>query len=768
MTFTEAYHQSNRLIEGTFSVFPISILELTHMPRLEKALPEHLKPFQFHGLPISYREGSKDVYTDCIFCDTEGKFGIKVDTGQYKCNRTPTESGNGRVFIRNLYTLSDGSTTPDDYAQLAYDRGLLYPETVIAFGLARSAIDGTWLLPGYSPDKAIDNIYRYVKGGGRSLWMPTPGFGHKLFGLSTYDPNKKIVHLCEGLWDAMCLWEMLRYSKVEEGVIHETASVEHNLLADSNVIAIPAAEVFFETWGSLFADKIVFLWAQNDHERIHERTGDVIPPASYHGIQRISSMLLSSDNPPLEMHYLNWGEKGFNSDLPHGYDIRDLIRSKGETIRERVEGLQEAFEKMLPVPKEWLVNGGKKSPSRVKTEVPIIPCSKWSMLVNSWKKAMKWIDGLDVCLSVVLSSIASTRSVGDQLWIKVISPASTGKSIISEALAANKKWVVAKSTIRGFHSGFGLGNVDNSLIAEAADKTLVVKDGDTLIQSPNLGQILSEGRDIYDTTSRTHYRTGKGRDYEGKRMTWILCGTASLRSIDSSELGERFLDCVIMDGIDEDLEDEILWRVANRTDRNMSFETTADVRSQLDPAMLEAYGLTSGYIDYLRNNATDLLSQVEASEDALKMLTRLGKFVACMRARPSKYQDEKAEREFAARLVSQLTRLAKCLAVVLNRTSLDEEVMRRVKKVAFDTARGTTLNISHELYRHQNNGGMSVDGLATITHSTAPETRKLLKFLREIGVTDLPPVELIEGTKTRPTWYLTGRFKKLYEVVHAM
>jgi len=54
----------------------------------------------------------------------------------------------------------------------------------------------------------------------------------------------------------------------------------------------------------------------------------------------------------------------------------------------------------------------------------------------------------------------------------------------------------------------------------------------------------------------------------------------------------------------------------------------------------------------------------------------LGKFVSYMRARPSDRQDELAEREFAARLVSQFARLAAFLCVVMNRTSVDDEVMR--------------------------------------------------------------------------------------------
>ena len=147
-------------------------------------------------------------------------------------------------------------------------------------------------------------------------------------------------------------------------------------------------------------------------------------------------------------------------------------------------------------------------------------------------------------------------------------------------------------------------------------------------------------RSLYDCTTRSHYKNKMGKDYVGVRMTWILCGTSSLRSIDSSELGERFVDCVVMEGIDDDLEDEILWRVANRADRNMAVLANGDVTTNYEPELALAMGLTGGYVDWLRENASQLLAQVQMNETHLRLCTRLGKFVAYMRARPSKQQDE--------------------------------------------------------------------------------------------------------------------------------
>lgn len=436
----------------------------------------------------------------------------------------------------------------------------------------------------------------------------------------------------------------------------------------------------------------------------------------------------------------------------------------------RIVKLGELLGRLKPVPEDWLDENRaskRKGGGTSGGELVPIPCESWDVVVSAWRKALKWIDGLDCALSVMLASVTSTRAVGDQLWVKIQSPASTGKSDLCEALAVNARYVLAKSTIRGFHSGWresrgdgGEDEEDTSLIAQIRNKTLVTKDGDTLLQSPNLPQILSEGRDLYDSVSRSHYRNNMGKDYKGVRFTWILAGTSSLKQIDQSELGERFLDCVIMDKIDDDLEDEILWRVVNRSERNLSLEADdKNPESQYDPEKLEAMCLTAGYIDYLRLNATELLSGVFSSEQAMRLCTRYGKFVAFMRARPSKKQDEQSEREMAARLVSQHHRLAKCLAVVLNRKELDEEVMRRTRKVALDTARGPVFNLTTYLYKKAE--GVESSGIEFQTGMATDKAKQLITFLRRIEV-----IEPLKTGRAGPTkWILTAKLRKLYAEV---
>jgi hypothetical protein len=422
---------------------------------------------------------------------------------------------------------------------------------------------------------------------------------------------------------------------------------------------------------------------------------------------------------------------------------------------------------IVPVPKEWLGESSKDKPKGVDGLTPIF-CDNYKTLENSWKKALKWTDGLGHGLGFMLAVVTSTKSVGTQLWGKVFANAGGGKTTLAEAISVARDYIYPKDSITGLFSGYqidGAGAQDFSMINQINGKTLIIKDADTIIQNPALPQIISQFRALYDRSIRTQFKNKMSRDYEGISTTVLFCGTSSMRQLDSSELGERFLDCVLMEGIDEDLEDEINWRVINRADRNLAMEANGKPENRQDPEMTLAMQLTGGYVTYLRLNAQDLLSQVDGSDDAKQFVMRCGKFVAYMRARPSSTQDEVAEREFSARLVEQHWRLAKCLAVVLNRKEVDKEVLKRVKRVAMDTSRGHTLEIARHLYKSRE-AGIELGAVALRTNVSDDKTRNLLKFMRQIGMAEIHVPANKVGTRNATKRYrLTEKFRKLYHDV---
>lgn len=737
------------------------------MPKPTRQLPDKLRPYAFHGIDFSgWREGEREAIVDCPFCGRDGKFSVNVATGMARCLTGCITGGdkgglNTILFIRELHRASEEATRPEQYKELAAQRGLEYPETLIAWGVCCSIITREWLVPGYNVDGKLTQLYRYCRAGnnGKATLLATPTLSHGLFGRNLYDPSCVEVNLAEGPWDGMRFWEKLRTTKVgENGEWVESSSPQSSLLAGSSVLATPGCNTFNESWSTLFADRTTNILFDNDYPREHPTSGKVIEPAGFAGARRAVRLLSGSAKPPATINWLAWGVQGYDAGLPDGYDVRDALAS--DTLESLIERIEE-------VPHEWL-NGASNGNGKASGGGAIEPeyCDNYRTLIQAWRKAMKWTDGLDHALSAMLSSIASVQCPGDQLWIKVISPAATGKSILCEAMSVNKKYVLAKSKIKGFHSGFKSveeRGKDTSLLTQLNNKTLVLKDGDTLLQMPNLGEILSEGRDIYDRVSRSHYRNEQGRDYDNVNMTWILCGTNSLRSIDQSELGERFLDIVIMDQIDDELEDEILMRVAHREERNLSLESDDGV--VIDPDMRLAMQLTGGYINYLKANISKRLEEVTFPDSAKRRITRLAKFVAFMRARPSRKQEETAEREFATRLVSQHIRLAKCLAVVLNRKSVDVEVMARVDKVSKDTARGKVLELAKYLFRYRYIGAKT----QAIDHEINLEPAKikaLLRFLKQIGVLRLIETEGAPGIRVPKNWALTEPVARLYEEVY--
>lgn len=716
------------------------------MSKTTVAIPKTLKPYRFHGLPIEYEEGKDNVYTICPFCGGKKKFSIHVETGKWRClvcnegneNGDVIRGGNVYTFLRKLHEFSMESTDKASYEELRKHRKLLYTKTLRKWGVCRSIINHEWLVPGYNVEGKLCQLYKYTYNPTEEKWLllATTTLEQQLFGVQHYDAGKQACYVYEGPWDAMAAWEVFSESRFSLDKLVVSGNPKATVLTEANIIAVPGAMTFFEQWAPLFQDKEVTLCYDSDHPRVNRATGKVTPSTGYEAMKRVTQLLAASETPPKQIGYLKWGENGFDPTLPSGYDVRDRLE-RGKDTKGRIHQMNTLIRNIFSIPEDWVQGRSRDEIIKGGTDLELLPCHKWTDLVKVWEKTMEFTEGLNRGLSVCLACVLSTKAIGQQLWIKLIGPPSSGKTTIVEALATSKKYVLARSSIRGFHSGFrsdknGGGSDDNSLIVQLLDKTLVTKDGDTLLQSPNFQLILAEARDLYDGSASASYRTGKNNVYEGLRITWILCGTSALRKIDRSELGERFLDCIVMHTIDDELEDSVLWSVVNKAHRSMSFESNGEVKNQRHPARVKAMQMTGGYVEYLRANANQLLKKVKFSPEKLKECALLAKFVSYLRARPSKTQNEDVSREFSPRLAEQLVRLAQCLAVVLNKKEVDDDVMRRTALCACDTARGQSLQIVKRLFDEDK--PRSDRAIALDISETDADTKKLLVFLRRIGV----------------------------------
>lgn len=747
------------------------------MPKVGNDTPAALKTFQTHGVDIDHVEGDTQAKGTCPFCGAE-KFFINTSNGLWDC-KVCGQSGNPITFIREVYKLA--RQTRPDYSELLASRKLLDPSTLWEWGVVRSPFTNEWLVPGYDELGKLCNLYRYVRIGNngrpKMALLAAPGLSHGIhMPAAGLDAGKPDLVICEGPWDAMALWEVMKCAKhTDDGSLAMTGSGASSMLARVNIIASPGCAVFNDTWNKLAAGKTVYLAYDNDHPRTHPQTQARIEPAGWAGMKRVANVLATAAEPPSAVHCLHWGpgESDHDPTLPSGYDVRDWLTTM-PTIQGRINRLEELWRKVQVIPEDWV--GGRSAESAAKGELTLrtVPCEDWATVQQAWKLAFKWTDGLDRGLACCLAVVLSTETIGEQLWIKLMGPPSSGKTTMVEAIAVAKQYTYSKSTLRGIHSGYKAdkeGSEDFSLIPKIKNKTFIIKDGDTLLQAPNRDQILSELRDFFDGVSRTHYRHGVARDYEGIRATIILCGTGGLRALDASELGARFIDVVIMHGIDTDLEREINRRVAMRALRNVSVIANGDPTTRQDPAMTRAKQLTGGYVEYLRRNAQQLLSKVKISEAQLEQVIGMGEFVAYLRARPSKKQDEVVEREFSSRLVEQFVRLTTCLAAATGAFDLAangsdaQQVIRRIAQCALDTAQGRTMEIVELMYR-EGDRGVLPESMAMWTHTTPKEAEKFMRFLRRIKAVETFTPPKAHGVMRR--WRLTPRLRDLYEEVFTL
>lgn len=737
--------------------------------------PEPLKPYKSLGLTISHRKGAKDATSDCPFCGRENKFNINVENSKFGCV-VCSESGNQYVFIRRIYEASLANTKLEDYRLLREQKHLLSEEVLKDWGVCKSIINGKWLCPGYNEKGTINQLYQYSYNGERWAWFPTGGLaGHSLMGMGKFDPKKPVIGLCEGLWDGAALYEILGLTKSTEEGYRPTGSYEASLLADKNILSFPAAKVFKESWLPLFSGAIVVLLAQNDHPKLNEKTGTYSSPASYSGMERIAKLLMGYKDPPAEIRLLHWGEKGYNPDLKSGYDLRDELTSTGTDLESRIMSLEGLERRIGGLPEEWILgaiksttegngNSEGKEHNRLKAKV----CKDYKTLVTAWRKAMRWRESMDIVLSVMLAVAASTVQVGEQLFLQVISSAGGGKTKFCDAMLVSNN-CYALEHLTGFHSGWkGTDGEDYSAINRMNRKTLITPEGDVIMSSPNFNQIMSEQRRIFDGTSGATFKnSNEDNRYTGLRTPWIMAGTPAMMYTEQSHLGDRFLK-ITLDDPDDDEKRDIIRRCGHAAISAVMQTSNGEADKQMDPKFALAFQLTGGYIDYLRDNIESLLPQLKINADQLvEYCALLGEFTADMRARPdpeSHRKDNKSCKEIPTRLTQQFVRLACCLTVVMNKPYPDDEVLKRVRKVALDTGRGIVFSIISLMRKYELEGvdGMEVLTIHRNTSKTEAQIRHLLRFMRDIGLVRYAEPSKINGVSQKPRWFLTDRMRELY------
>lgn len=748
------------------------------MPKPKVQTPSGIRPYKFHGVDLKYKDGDTHATADCPSCGKEGKFSVDVVEGTWRCFVCSfgSEKGGGNIytFLRWLWTESDKRTNGQTKV-FAKDRKLVFPETLTHWGACVSVLTGEWLVPGHGPDKKLNNLYRYTRDydrPGKMKLLGTPDLPTQLFGVTGWDESKPEVYLCEGPWDGMALWEALRSTKDLDGKLEFTGNPDKSLWAVSNVLAIPGCGSVGEPlkkYAQLLSGKRVLLMFDSDHPRDHD--GRAIDPPGFAAMRRAARVFTEGRDKPESIFYLDWGPDGYDPDRPSGTDVRDVLSARGEGMSARVESVRELIGMAAPVPDEWIPGRSPETARAGKTEIQTKDCRDWKTLVTAWKKAMRWRLSLDDVLSVALAVATSTLQRGDQLFLQMIGDAGSGKTRFCDGMLTSTKYCYPLEHLTGFHSGWkDNSGEDYSLLSRVNGKCMITPEGDVLMSAPNFVQIMSQQRRIFDGTSGASYKNRKeDLRYTNLRTPWIMAGTPALMDTDQSRLGDRFLRVILTPPTASD-RSEILRHVGYSALRSVR-QTSVDSEDggTVDAGMLEAYRLTGGYVDYLRENIDRILDVQKFDEDALVgRCSDLAEITSFLRARPNSdpKKDDNDTTELPTRLQSQFIRLSCCLAAVLNLSVDDPEVSRRVKKVATDTGQGPTRVILAQLYPEGREGITPPVVAAHIAQETA-KVSNYLRFLERIKAVEHYDRKISpRHSRTERRYRLTERTEHLYREVY--
>lgn len=413
--------------------------------------------------------------------------------------------------------------------------------------------------------------------------------------------------------------------------------------------------------------------------------------------------------------------------------------------------------RLSPVPTEWLENANGKPPEPTTPAVEPLPCTSYQELVEAWDDrpdkpgALYWNKTIDTAFSAMLAVIVSTPLKGAQVWLRVLGPPGSAKSSLCDAICACKDHVFMMSMLTGLHSGQG----GNDIFQMIDGMTVVINEGDMLVNAPNRDATLAQIRDSWGGTVNAHYRNGVKYSRAAMRTTYIIAGTNTLRKLNRSAAGDRFLDVVIHEkkdrGAVDPLEHKMLNRVAEmelecyRQDEGKGLVQDSEEKEV-------ALRKTVGFVQYLRAEGPKLVSKVKVPPTLSKDCVQLAQLVALMRARPDdKTEVEETEVELATRLTRQFIRTAVCLSVVMG-TEINEDIMRRTATLAHHTSRGPTYAICNALFDNM----LDATGLAARLGYSADKTRHYLSVLLAVGA--------VRADKSTAASGATGRNKSVYRL----
>ena len=677
----------------------------------EKDTESKIKAFECHGF-IPKGESSGNVYGDCVFCQGTNKMYINKQNYLWDCKKCGLK-GNLSVFLNNVSMLNAKSMTAISINKLCTDRNL--PDEAFE-NMQLGKFGNYYTFPIRNEKGAVVDVRRYRIG---KRILGTNCCSTYLFGAEKVvdTPPHVPVYICEGEWDTIALNWLLKKNEVE-----------------GLAVGVPGAGVFKNEWVKFFEGRDVIVCYDNDE-------------AGEKGELVVAKKIGTLVNTIRFVH--------FPSSHKVGYDVRDHVGEVGYKGGKPKGCLKQLL-------------GFVKSEPRIQDPTVVVvekehydmEPKRYVTIKDVFEEFNKYLylksnDPIEVCLAVVLS----TEIEGDPLWLFLVGSSGGGKTEFINAFKKfYKSYLVSSLTPQSLISGMGFKEGrDPSLIPKLNEKTLIVKDFTSIMSQRDSDKdaIFGALRDAYDGYCSKTFGTGERR-YESHFS--VLSGVTQdvyLLAEHYQSLGERFIKFGISDNMSHAYHEEMIDSAITNIGKEKVLRTgTSEVTKDLLLRLVKNY--------HVKNK------QLPSLPDRIKYkIVGLAKFGAKMRGtvhRDKRQSDliiSKPHEEFGTRLGKQIAKLAYSLALVNERTEVDEHDYLICKKVMLDTisqryediVRTFIKNCKHE------DDTLSTAELAELSKYPLSTVRRMLA--------DMHMLEIVErsGTPMKARWSLHGNL--IHEIERA-
>ncbi len=382
----------------------------------------------------------------------------------------------------------------------------------------------------------------------------------------------------------------------------------------------------------------------------------------------------------------------------------------------------------------------QETPESIEEQMAI---SKEKYDLTKFKQTIKrwlYIDD-DEVLDVVLAGIIGEKIGGDPLWVFLIAPPGGSKTELLRSFTGDLVYHLSDMTSKSFVSGLMLGTGRRrrrvrDLLPELNGKTLIFKDFTTILEKSRdeRREIIAQFREVYDGSFAK--RVGTADEvirYESR--FGLVAGVTPI--IDKhwkvmQQLGERFL--------------KIRWRENTK-------EATKRARENEGMENVMRKELIENSTNFIKDLSFDKLPYF-SEEDFGDEIQKIATFIAYSRTpiaissnNSDFYYEQIPTPEVPTRLVKQLKKLAKALALIRGKGVIDEEEIKTIKRVAGDTIPPDRLAVLEAIRSGENLTllGCSIRYISKIVKIPERSIRRVLEQLELL--------ELIKKTVTEEDSY---------------